>query len=292
MTASPRPQKQGLFVGLSTLDLIYQVSQYPTSNQKVVASDSTVAAGGPATNAAVTFSYLKNRAILLSVFGAHPITALMQTDLRQRDVVLLDLQPRRRESPPVSSIIVTAEAGDRAVVSINATKAQASPQSIPNQCLRDIKIVLIDGHQISVSEAIGLRAKAKGIPVVLDGGSWKPGLEKVLPHVNYAICSANFHPPGCQTQSETLDYLEQFQIPAIAITHGERPIQFLERGKSGNLPVPQVRSVDTLGAGDVFHGAFCHYILEMPFLAALESAAQIAARSCQFFGTRQWMEKT
>ncbi|PMB30496.1 ribokinase, partial [Fischerella thermalis CCMEE 5319] len=49
-------------------------------------------------------------------------------------------------------------------------------------------------------------------------------------------------------------------------------------------------AVDTLGAGDIFHGAFCHYVLRENFLDALASAAKIAAFSCQFFGTRRWME--
>lgn len=37
---------KGLFVGLITLDLIYSITQYPQENQKIVASDYTVAAGG------------------------------------------------------------------------------------------------------------------------------------------------------------------------------------------------------------------------------------------------------
>lgn len=64
---------QGLFVGLINLDLIYLVKHLPQANQKVVASDYAVAAGGPATNAAVTFSQLGNQGAVLGVLGAHPI---------------------------------------------------------------------------------------------------------------------------------------------------------------------------------------------------------------------------
>ena len=58
----------------------------------------------------------------------------------------------------------------------------------------------------------------------------------------------------------------------------------------GAVDVPQVQPVDTLGAGDIFHGAFCYYILQASFTDALTRAAKIAANSCQFFGTRRWME--
>jgi sugar/nucleoside kinase (ribokinase family) len=55
------------------------------------------------------------------------------------------------------------------------------------------------------------------------------------------------------------------------------------------IDVPTVQAVDTLGAGDIFHGAFCHYILRENFPTALKQAAHIASFSCQFFGTRRWM---
>ena len=58
---------RGLFVGLVTLDLIYLANSAPQNNQKIVATDYTVAAGGPATNAAVTFSHLGNQATVLGI---------------------------------------------------------------------------------------------------------------------------------------------------------------------------------------------------------------------------------
>ncbi len=55
------------------------------------------------------------------------------------------------------------------------------------------------------------------------------------------------------------------------------------------VAVPQINPVDTLGAGDIFHGAFCYYILQRDFPSALAAASQVAARSCEFFGTRSWV---
>ena len=84
-------------------------------------------------------------------------------------------------------------------------------------------------------------------------------------------------------------------IPYIAITAGGEAIEYLSAGDFGKLEVPQIEAVDTLGAGDIFHGAFCHSILEEEneqenFVAALESAAKVASFSCKFFGTREWMK--
>lgn len=286
-----RSPYQGLFVGLISLDVIYLVKHLPQANQKMVASDYTVAAGGPAANAAVTFSYLGNQGAVLGVLGAHPVKHLIAEDLKTQGVSIADLNPSHLDPPPTSSIMVTESTGDRAVVSLNALRLQVAPEQIPPHILQGVDLVLIDGHQMAVGRAIAYQAKAQRIPVIIDGGSWKPGFETVLALADYVVCSANFHPPGCKTAPETLSYLRELGVPHIAITHGAEPIEFISEGVSGRLPVAQIKPVDTLGAGDIFHGAFCHYLLQSNFQDALAQAAQVAAYACQFFGTRSWLSK-
>jgi sugar/nucleoside kinase (ribokinase family) len=281
--------KRGLFVGITTLDLIYLAPHLPQANEKLSAVDSAISAGGPATNASVAFSYLGYSARLLSVLGRHPITHLITSDLDQFKIDHQDLQPQWQDSPPTSSIIVTQSSGDRAVISLNAVRCQAEPTQIPDNILSDIDLVLIDGHQMAVGQAIAEQAQAQNIPVVVDGGSWKPGLEKVLHYTKYAICSANFYPPNCKNQTDVFHYLQQMGVPYVAITQGEDPIQYQTPDSQGEIKVPKIVAKDTLGAGDIFHGAFCYYILQENFLAAIASAAKIAAKACQSFGTRNWM---
>jgi sugar/nucleoside kinase (ribokinase family) len=294
----------GLFVGLITLDFIYLAEAPPASNEKIVATDYIVAAGGPATNASVTFSYLGNKSYLLGILGCHPITQLIRSDLEKYQIQILDLHRDFNLSPPVSSIIVTQQTGlpeargvreargDRAIISINAVKNQVNPEKVSEfispDTLQGVDIVMIDGHQMLVGCAIASMAKSLNIPIVIDGGSWKPGFEKILPFVDYAICSANFFPPHCQTEDDVFDYLSQFNIPHIAITHGQNPIVYKTFIEKGFIEIPKIQPVDTLGAGDIFHGAFCHYILNLNhnFSQALKEAANIASESCQFFGTR------
>jgi sugar/nucleoside kinase (ribokinase family) len=281
----------GLFIGLTTLDCIYRATHSPRPNQKLVASDYSVSAGGPATNAAVAFSHLGGHATVLSVAGCHPMTHLIRADLEQCGVAIADLDPHHPAPPPISSIIVTEKTGERAVISINAVKTQAALEQIPADILQHVTVVLIDGHQMEVGRAITQQAKAHNIPVVLDGGSWKPGFEMVLPFVDYAICSANFYPPNCPRETDVLAALTTQGIPHIAITHGEHPIYYQTGQQTGWIEVPAIQAIDTLAAGDIFHGAFCYFILQENFVDALIQATEIASYSCQFFGTRQWMRR-
>jgi sugar/nucleoside kinase (ribokinase family) len=228
----------------------------------------------------------------MGVVGTHPITHLIRGDLESHGVAIADLDPTATQPPPIASIIVTQATGDRAVISLNASKIQLNSNQLLAAVNSGVDVVLIDGHQMAVGYAIAQIAKNNNIPVVIDGGSWKPGFEELLPFVDYAICSANFYPPDCSKPDEVMAYLTKAGIPHIAITQGEKPIQYVSHDEAGQIVVPQINAVDTMGAGDVFHGAFCHYILQQNFPDALVAATKIASRSCQFFGTRRWLQPT
>jgi sugar/nucleoside kinase (ribokinase family) len=116
-------------------------------------------------------------------------------------------------------------------------------------------------------------------------------LEKLLKLADYALCSADFFPPGCEDHNDVLAYLSSLGVPFAAITNGPDPIHTMAKdGKPATLYVPNIDAIDTMGAGDIFHGAFCHFVLEQDFAQAITSAAKIASQSCTFFGTRSWIE--
>ncbi len=277
---------------MTTLDCIYQVDQPPSANEKVAANKSLLVAGGPATNAAVAFAQLgqsrHHQATLLSAVGQHPLTALLKEDLQTHGVTLMDLTSHRLLPPPVSSIVVTAATGDRAIVATNTSALQATPNPDFLKVLEAINIVLIDGHQMAVSAQIAQQAKAQQIPVVIDAGSWKPGFESVLALADVVIASANFFPPDCADAADVFDYVQHLKVPLIAITHGAEPILYRNGNSSGVIEIPNVRAVDTLGAGDIFHGAFCHFYLTHGFEESLLKASRSAAFACQHWGTRDW----
>jgi sugar/nucleoside kinase (ribokinase family) len=295
----------GLFVGLTTLDLIYGVSHVPAANEKQVANVLEIVAGGPATNAAVTFRHLGNKAVLLSAVGRHPVSGLIRDDLKSQQVELIDLLAERSSPPPISSIMVAQDSGDRSVVSRNALNLQIPvnvilANTLDINYLEKVDILLVDGHQIEISIALAQAAWQRKIPVVLDGGSWKTGLEKLLPWVDYAICSADFFVPSCTNVAQTIEYLSQKVgtsnitksiSPAIVVTNGNQPIRYSYQKQIKEIEIPIVYPIDTLGAGDIFHGAFCNAILKRYFLEAVEESISIAAMSCESFGTRQWLNK-
>ncbi|ASC74114.1 Sulfofructose kinase [Halomicronema hongdechloris C2206] len=139
---------------------------------------------------------------------------------------------------------------------------------------------------MAVGQTLAEAARQRGLPVVIDAGSWKPGFETLLPLATHVICSANFYPPGCSSPDAALSYLQHLGIPQVAMTRGAEPILYNRQQSWQALPVPQGPVVDTLGAGDIFHGAFCHYGLSQPWPQALTLAAQVASHACRYVGPR------
>ncbi len=283
---------RGLFVGAITIDIQYLVDTFPAPNSKAFATQLAMSTGGPATNAAVTFSHLGGQAHLLTVIGSHPFTRFMQDELQRHGVTATDIAPATHQTPPVSSVITTAPQGDRSVVTWAARKLAGAAATLAGISPSEFNIVLVDGFYMEMCQVVAEQAKKAAVPVVLDAGSWKDGMEILLPSVDIAICSENFSPPGITGLASVLRYLRDRGIQHAAITRGERPIIYSSRNGEGEIPIGDVDVVDTLGAGDIFHGAFCYYYAKSPsFVSALENAARIATRSCQSFGTRSWMQQ-
>lgn len=279
----------GIFVGLSTVDIVYRVDEFPAANAKVAAHSQDVFTGGPATNAAIAFSHLGGAATLVTTVGRHALAGVIRQELRRYSIRLIDLNPDFDSVPAMSSVSVRAN-GERNVVSANAARIPAPPAQVDEATLAQASVVLVDGHAMQACQAWAAAAHALGIPVVLDGGSWKPGAEYLLKTIDIAICSADFMPPGCFTQDDVLAYLKEAGVTSVAITNGPAPIRFAANASSGTMPVPQAEPVDTMGAGDIFHGAFCYFLSTgLGFVEALAAAANIAAESCRFHGPRAWM---
>ena len=293
-----------LFAGLSTIDVVYDVDEFPFANTKVAARSQSVFAGGPAANAAIACAHLGSKAALVTVVGRNALASVIREELKKYSVQLVDLNPDFEDAPVISAITVN-KAGNRNVVSANATRVFLPAAHVDGELCRQARMVLVDGHYMEACQAWAAAAKACGTPVVLDGGSWKDGTEVLLESVHTAICSADFMPPGCSSRSEVIQFLKNCGVSNIAITNGSAPIQFLCGQSSGSERVLQVDVVDTMGAGDILHGAYCHFasikcttgecgaergFTGQGFVDALTEAARVASESCRYAGTREWMK--
>ncbi len=267
-----------LLAGLCTVDVVQRVDELPAPGEKVQSLSVDVAAGGPATNAAVTAAALGAEATLLTVLGAHPLAALARADLEACGVQLIDLAPDQLDPPPVSAVAVRDRDGERTVVSRNATSRSFHVKA-PLFEAGGADVVLVDGHYPELALAV---ARGTEAPVVLDAGSWKPVLDELLPLVDIAACSAHFTAPE--------PGLHQRGVHTVITTAGPGPVRWSTAdGRSGEVPVADVEARDTLGAGDVWHGALAVAVAGKPAVTELiRFANEVAAERVRHVGPRSW----
>jgi len=215
----------GLFVGLTTIDIQYLVDTFPASNSKTVAGTFAMSVGGPATNAAIAFAHFGGNSHLISALGHNPFTPFMESELHQYNVEFTDLSPLAKQLPTVSSI-VTTRGGLRTVLTTASSRASNTSDVTFITRQEDYGVVLVDGFNIETCCMVAMQAERCGIPVVLDGGSWKNGMERLLPSIDIAICSEHFHAPGGGDEESLMEYLARQGVRYRAITHGERPILY------------------------------------------------------------------
>ena len=311
----------GLFVGLAVLDVIQLVDAPPGPDEKIVALDQAVAAGGPAANAAVAFAALGGRALLAAPVGAGPLAELIRADLTAHGVELIDCAaaPTARGAaaagPSVSSCTITAATGERSVVSTNA---RARPDPAPLSALSDAvaagapapDVVLIDGHNPPLARAGLDLAERVGALRLMDAGSWKDDAADLPGRCDVVAPSARFHPPGpagaLREPADVAAWLRGRGAGAVVLTRGSAPVLWWCGERSGSAAPPVVEAVDTLGAGDVFHGALAlalaralpgrrfggggeARIAPAALAVAVASACAVAAASTEHFGTRAWI---
>jgi sugar/nucleoside kinase (ribokinase family) len=282
---------KGVFLGLATADIVYYVAHHLQSNQKLKAERQLAFAGGPATNAAVAFTAFGNEAALITGLGQNPLAHVAKHDIVEHKVDLIDCSDQPKRPPILASILVDLSNGNRSVVYSNTDLRKLRHDAVNETLLEYADVLMLDGYYLPQALQMATWAKSLHIPVILDGGSWKEGLETLLPLVDYAICSRNFLPPGCTDATGMMTRLATFGINHVAITRDGEPILAQTNGTTSEVPVMPIQPVDTLGAGDIFHGAFCHYILENDFLLSLERAGEVASLSCTSLGTRAWIEQ-
>ena len=278
---------RALFIGRSVLDVTALLQDFPGPDGKAKALANEVIPGGSALNAAVVFSHLGGEAGLATSLGADGLLReYLTNDLAEQGVSVHDICADPAYNIPVSTVISTISLGTRLVV--NGARDECARVHERNDLITDgfdlIQLDQYERHFVSRHHD-ALRA-FKG-PIVLDGGGWKSWSPDFLRLADIPIVSEVFQPDGPKDLSVMC---AELGIKRWAVTRGKGGVYWHDQGDEGEIPALAIDTVDTLGAGDIFHGAFCHAFLETgSFVGALNIANGVAARSCGSSGTRSWM---
>ncbi|TGP24832.1 MULTISPECIES: sugar kinase [unclassified Mesorhizobium] len=287
----PRPVKL-LSVGAFTLDTILRVETLPTHQGKFIAGDGVQIASGMATSAACAAHRLGADVSLWASAGDDAVGDRLIAEIEAEGV---DCGLVRRVAGTRSALaaILVDTHGERIIVPFYDGKAQADPGSLPLADLSGFDAVLADVRWPGAAALALTAARDAGRPAILDADTAPVEvLERLLPLASHIVASEPAARIVCghalDPESACADLASRTDA-FVAVTGGAAGTWWHDRaaGRVRHVEAPKVKAVDTLAAGDVFHGAFAVGLAEaMPADQALRFASAAAALKCLRFGGR------
>lgn len=279
-------RKRVLCIGLPVRDLMFAVDAVPARGQKVPAERFGQIIGGNALNAAIAVSRLGGTAALTGPMGGAP-EPLLFADLATESIDTTHLVPMPGLVTPISAVMIDPS-GERTIVTFRDPALWQVTLPPHEVLLNDCDAILVESRCGSFATDLCIAARQRGIPVVVDIDSTISQHEGLLTASSHLIFSddALQSTAGIADNLKALQKLATLTTSFLAVTRGPRGALWLDHsGNAQETPAFPVHVVDTLGAGDIFHGAFAlEFANGKSVPEALRFASAAAALKCTRHG--------
>jgi sulfofructose kinase len=284
------PEFDVVGVGLNATDTLLIVPHFPAYAGKVPFQEEHMSPGGQVASAMVACSRLGLRTKYIGAIGDDLRGRIQIESLQGIGINLDHVQLRKNCANQSAYIIIDRSTGERTVLWRRDDCLRIQAEEITQEMIAGARLLHIDGHDTAAVGRAAQIARGHGIPVTLDVDTIYNGFDRVLPNVDYLVASSEF-PTAWTGETDPFKALQTIQneygMRVAAMTLGAHGALALEKGRFHYAPAFVVNCVDTTGAGDVFHGAFCYAVLEgMPMREALDFSNAMAALNCTALGAR------
>lgn len=284
--------KRVLCVGAAVLDTLFRVHDMPTGQGKVLPYEMVQIAEGMASSAAYTVHRMGGRASLWGAVGDDETGSRILRDLSESGIDTTGMTVAKGARSALSTIIID-DRGERLIVPFYDHKLHETKRACTKVDIEPFDAVLVDVRWPELALDVLTVARAIGKPAILDGDvAPVETLEKLAPAASHIIFSepAAERLTGLSDVAAMLPVLHQrYPQTFIAVTAGPLGCYWTEPGDPTVhfQSTMKIKAVDTLAAGDVFHGTFALAMAEgMESRAAIQLSSVAAALKCQVFGGR------
>jgi sulfofructose kinase len=286
MTHSPKLDVVG--VGLNATDTFIPVAHYPARGSKVEFRSATVLPGGQVATAMIACQQWGLRTRYVGKVGDDRPAELHRAEFAGAGVeVHLFTAPG---CPSQQAFILVDDSGERTVLWKRDDRLTLRPEELQQDWIMNARALHVDGHDTAAAAVAAAWARAAGIPVIADVDDLYPGVETLLKSVDYLITSRDI--PGRLMKEpdlrKSLPALQKrFGSRLTAATLGEEGVLAWDGTQFHYAPAFRIQTVDTTGAGDIFHAGFIYGLLQRwPLPRQLDFACAAAALNCTALGAR------
>lgn len=276
-----------LCVGALTMDTIFRLERLPEGPGKFIPLEAVEVAEGMAAAQAATIARLGGQVALWASAGGDAIgdRLIGQISSEGVDTTRVRRVPGARSG--FSTIFMDLR-GERMIVPKYDADLMAAPREAPD--LSGFAAVMTDVRWPGAAELALRAAREAGIPGILDADVGpRETIERLVGLASHVVASEGgaVLVTGAESPRIAAERLSAGHPGFLCVTAGEKGCWWGEGGTIRHTPAPVVEAVDTLAAGDVFHGAFAFGLVEgwaMETIIRFASAA--AAIKCTRFGGR------
>jgi sulfofructose kinase len=275
-------------IGTAVIDTVFAVDRLPLAPGKNPSSSVKQVCGGQGANAAATVSALGGEGVLWSRVGCDLAGDQILRELAAWQVATAAVE-RVPGARTVIATVLVDPAGERQIVyHLDARLVEGA--AVPLDAIAGAGALMADTWWPAAALAALAEARDRGIPSVLDVELASYPIEMRLLELASHVVFAREGLAAVAGTDDVADGLRRAQDKTaawLAVTCGGEGVYWLEGREVRHLPAFEVEVVDTLAAGDVFHGALALALAEQrPVEAALRFATAAAAIKCTRFGGR------
>lgn len=279
-------QPRCVVVGSINADLMISVERHPTPGETLIGSGGEVLAGGKGANQAVAAA---RQGVSVSFVGAVGDDAYAGPAMELLEASGVDLShvEHLKSTTTGLAVIEVAADGENTIVVVPGANARVDAEFVQQhaQAIHKADLVLLQGEipaagfqkAVELARAVGARVVVNLAPVVdVD----KQALLQADPLVvneheaGLVLKQLGVQTPGDEPE-ERVECLRAEGFAAVVLTLGARGAIVADAEGTTPIPTPQIKAVDTTGAGDAFTGALVAKLLQG---ATLSDAAHHAAR--------------
>jgi ribokinase len=290
MSKKSLAQVQVVGLGQACVDHLGRVPSYPPEDAKTELLDLHIQCGGPASTALVTLARLGIATSFLGSVSDDRFGNMISENLRREGVDVSLLKQTPGYTSQYAFIAVSEGTGARTIFWHRGSVPHLSPKDVSLEGFPHARVLHVDSLMVSAAAEAARQARARGMTVVMDGGTMREGMEGLLGHVDVLIASETFASPIAGAYADPEDCLRALHARGpgeVIITRGNRGSMGLGRGHFVRQRAFEVPVVDTTGAGDVFHGGYIYGILKgWEMKKCMRFAAAVAALQCTRVGAQ------
>ena len=276
--------KKVLITGVSVIDFIFQIDAIPNNFEKYRANNASISGGGVAANAAVAIAKLNGKPSLVSRIGKDEIGLMIKNGLIKENVNLDNLIIFDGHKSSFSSVYINKN-GDRQVMNYRDHTLPVDASIIAS--IKEHDAYLVDSRWKEGALQTLKLAKKNCAPGIVDAEETvTQEIIKEASHIAFSMNGLKVF-TKIENKFEALKSIKNISSAWVCVTDGENGVYYLKDNKLENIPAKKITVKDTLGAGDVWHGAFALSLAEgNDEVNAIKFANSAATLKCKFFGGR------